>query len=117
MNNIPEPLLKIMNHLKEMIIIWKENGIDFDKPFSVIFKFYRANKTPPKALINYLEKEGYSVMGKQTRTLIIFKGYKISAEITKRWTEESLLETTKNLAIKANENETTLEDFLASENK
>lgn len=116
MNNIPEQLLKILTDLKEMINIWKENGVDFNKPFSVLFKFYRANKNPPENLINYLKQEGFNVDGKQVRTMVFFKGYQIDASKEKTWTERELLETTKDLAIMANENETTLEDFLASVN-
>ncbi len=95
---------------------WNENGIETDKAISLLFTFYSAFDTESSNLVLELEQNGYRVEKKSKRTMIIFKGYVISAEKTKLWTQEELKHTLTELESLAIQHETALEGYFAAAN-
>ena len=73
--------------IDEMLNLWKENGVDIEKSYSLLVKFYHSSGDSPEEFIAMLEQEGYGVQAKSSRTLLIFKGWEIFVERTENWTE------------------------------
>ena len=75
-------------HLKRnenMWQIWVQNGIDPTTEFIVNFHFYTPKKENMELLCKKLTNQNTPFNVKQTRTLIFMKGWKIEAEILKKW--------------------------------
>src|SRR6187402_2784425 len=79
--------------------IWKKHGVNSETELTVNFHFYSANKQNMELLCEELKSENIKFEVKETRTLIFFKGYEISADITKKWTLPELQGKTANLYI------------------
>jgi hypothetical protein len=79
--------------------IWKEHGVTSETELTVNFHFYSANKQKMELLCEELKSENIKFEVKETRTLIFFKGYEITADITKKWSLPELQGKTENLYI------------------
>ena len=72
--------------------LFVENDIDITKPFSILLKYYRADRNSVEAFLEIARQEGYEVETKFTRTLIFLKGTEIYIRKTFQWTLENLVE-------------------------
>jgi len=79
--------------------IWKEHGVNSETELTVNFHFYSANKQKMELLCEELKSENIKFEVKEARTLIFFKGYEITADITKKWSLPELQGKTGNLYI------------------
>lgn len=66
--------------------IWEQNGIDSKTEFIVNFHFYSPKKENMEFLCEELSNDDIPNRVKETRTLIFLKGWKIEADISKKWT-------------------------------
>jgi len=99
-------------HLKrneKMWQIWEENGIDLETQFVVHFHFYATQKENTELLSKALSNENIPHSIEKTTTLIFLKGWRIQAEIKKKWTLAKLQEKTANLFLHAKQTRVSLE--------
>ena len=109
--------VNLIESIPDIWDFWNKNGINTDKDISVMFTFYSAVDKESSNLKNELEKKGYKVEKKVKRTMIIFKGYEMNAEKTRRWTKDELKETLLELEIISKQNSTILEGYFAADPK
>lgn len=89
--------------------LWVERGLNTDSEFIVNFHFYSARKENMEILCKVLDEEKIPYRVKKTRTMIFFKGWKIEADINKKWTIEELQGKTGNMFILAEQTGVSLE--------
>ena len=81
--------------------IWKEKGVNSETELTVNFHFYSARKENTELLCSVLLDEDIPHRIEKTRTLIFLKGWKIEADIKKKWTLDELQGKTGNMFILA----------------
>lgn len=89
--------------------IWEENGIDLETQFVVHFHFYATQKGNTELLCKILSNENIPHRIKKVKTLIFLKGWRIEADINKKWTLAQLQEKTTNLFLLAEQTRVSLE--------
>lgn len=99
--------------LPDMWAAWNEMGLDTDKEVTVLFTFYSAKKEPSLNFTELLKKMGFEVDRKSKRTLLIYKGYEIKAEITDRWDIGLLRDKIDQIGVLGEVYETNLEGLYA----
>lgn len=98
-----------LNRNEAMWKKWKERGITEDIQFNVIFHFYSARKQNMDTLGDELAKSEIPFKVNQTRTLIFLKGWKVDAEISKKWTPPELQGKTDNMFLLSKQTAVSLE--------
>ena len=66
--------------------IWQQDGINSETEFIVNFQFYAPKEADMKLLCKKLTTRSIPNKIKETRTLIFIKGWKVEADISKKWT-------------------------------
>ena len=94
---------------EKMWQIWEQNGIDYKTEFIVNFHFYTPKKENMELLCQKLANQNTPTSVKETRTLIFLKGWKIEAEILKKWTLDELQLKTKRIVFLAQQAGVSLE--------
>ncbi|MRI00034.1 hypothetical protein GH721_05735 [Kriegella sp. EG-1] len=99
-------------HLKRnenMWQIWEENGVNSESELTVNFHFYSTRKANTELLCKVLSDENIPHRVEKTRTLFFLKGWKIEADIKRRWTLPELQGKTGNMFILAEQTGVSLE--------
>ena len=107
--------INLIESIPDFWDFWNNNGIDTAKEISILFTFYSAVDKASSNFIQDLEKKGYKTEKKSKRTLLIFKGYEITAEKTKVWTMDELKNALIEIEASANQNSTILEGYFAAD--
>jgi hypothetical protein len=90
MNKPDKELTKFLELNKEIWKIWEANGVSSETVLTVDFNFYASSEGACKALSAELKDSGISYKEKATRTLLILKGWQITASITQQWSFATL---------------------------
>lgn len=94
---------------------WESKGINTEADISILFKFYSAFDKESSVFAKELETRGYQVTRKGKRTLIFLKGFEITAERTKIWTQNELESAITELELLGQQNSTILEGYFAAD--
>ena len=81
--------IEMQGHLDRNEKVWKlwgEYGVNPNTELTVNFHFYASKKQNMDLLCKELSDADIIYRVRQTRTLIFLKGWKIEADITKKWT-------------------------------
>ena len=70
---------------EKMWKIWEQRGVNSETNLRVFFHFYATNKEDLNSLCQELEEYNIVYKKKEVRTFIFFKGWKVDAEITQKW--------------------------------
>lgn len=112
MINNPELNAHIKRNEK-MWQIWEQNGIASETEFKVNFHFYASKKENMELLCKGLLKRNITNSVKETRTLIFLKGWKIEADISKKWTLAELQINTRRMFLLSQQTGVSLEGCAA----
>ena len=85
-------------------IIWREceqRGLKPGAIFGVDFEFYATKPEEKDQIVPLLQARGMKIDIKQTRVLIVFKGWQIKATEEAAWTLESLQKRTEEIFVEA----------------
>ena len=107
--------IKTISELPELFKMWKENNIDVQNEFTIMFSFYSAFKNETENFVQNLKELKYNVESKTKRTLIIFKGYVSNAEKKQKWNIDNLKEEFTSVLFLAKKNENVYEGIFARE--
>src|SRR5262245_22700407 len=95
---------KLSEMLARNEVIWQQLeklGLKPGATFGVDFEFYATKPEEKEQLLPILQARGMKVEVKQTRVLIVFKGWHIKATEEAQWTLESLQKRTNEIFIEA----------------
>lgn len=85
-------------------VIWRElenRGLKPGTSFGVDFEFYATKPEEKDQILPILQARGMKIELKQTRVLIVFKGWHIKATEEAQWTLESLQKCTEEIYVEA----------------
>jgi len=85
-------------------VLWRESenlGLEPGASFGVDFEFYATKPEEKEQMIPVLQARGMKVEVKQTRVLIVFKGWHIKATEEAQWTLERLQKRTEEIYLEA----------------
>lgn len=94
---------------KKMWEIWQERGVNSETELTVNFHFYATKKKNMELLCAELKSDNIEFRVEETRTFIFLKGWKITADIKKKWTLPELQGKTGNLFIMSKQTGVSLE--------
>lgn len=94
---------------EKMWAIWQERGVNSETELTVNFHFYAAKKKNMELLCAELKSDNIEFRVEETRTLVFLKGWKITADIKRKWTLPELQGKTGNLFILSKQTGVSLE--------
>jgi len=89
--------------------VWEERGVGSETELTVNYHFYSTRKENTDILCRILSDEEIPHRVEKTRTLIFFKGWRIEADIKKKWSLPELQGKTGNMFILAEQTGVSLE--------
>jgi hypothetical protein len=110
----PPALTAHLERNEQLWDTWMSLGVTEQRAIRVDFEFHATNRSAADELQKDLEQLGLSVALAPTRTLFIFKGWRITGSENARWTRERLQSQTRVLFDLARKHDVTLQSIGAA---
>lgn len=94
--------------------VWQEHGLDTNKEFSMLFKFYKGDRSANTQIESLIKEKGFETQVVLKRTLLFLKGTELIATKSQFWSKEDILNTLVEFDKVAQANDFILEEFLAA---